>query len=236
MYENRSYFVPGMPVVLSQQVPGVHESWKMKNGRRGIAHSFSYKDKNAAKIPAAAFTPEGHGKEFLIPQPDFFNVLACDMPGEKPAKTPVIVPVPLAPDGGQGFIYYIKRIKKYNDSKAKLDSLTFAVYIGYAMTFEKIQGATLDRVILVISDLGKLIVGELKLQKLFVAFSRVRQLAHLAIFPAAARDLAYLTKMKYDEDLRLWAKNYDEDGFWKPDVIIGSQTARLFDEISPPQL
>ena len=60
-----------------------------------------------------------------------------------------------------------------------------AFTVAFAFTYNKLQGATLTRLILVLHDLsGQARLENMSIQKVYVALSRVRQGTHLAIFPA----------------------------------------------------
>lgn len=72
--------------------------------------------------------------------------------------------------------------------------LDHTVEQGFVFTYNKLQGATLDRLILVLNDLTKCKLGDMSIHKLYVALSRVRNGRHLAIFNMNDEELEYLVK------------------------------------------
>ena len=103
---------------------------------------------------------------------------------------------------------------------------------GFAFTYNKLQGATLERLILVLNDHSKTKLGRMTLQKLFVALSRVRMGKHLAVFPCRTSDLQYLTKLKNSDKLLAWATNYAEpEGTWKPGILLFGDVTALFEKV-----
>ena len=55
---------------------------------------------------------------------------------------------------------------------------------GMAITYEKLQGATVDRVILLLTDNDGAKLGNITIEKLYVGLSHVRKGEHFAIWPA----------------------------------------------------
>ena len=103
---------------------------------------------------------------------------------------------------------------------------------GFVFTYKKLQGATLDRFILVLNDLTKCKLGDMSIHKLYVALSRVRNGRYLAIFNMNDEDLEYLVKQRYPDRLLAWYGNYDRSGMWKTNVtLVFEDIDRLFEEI-----
>ena len=90
----------------------------------------------------------------------------------------------------------------------------FKVDSGFAMTFNKLQGATLDCLIAIMTDLNKMTMGDLSTAKANVAFTRVRTGKSFALFPCADHELDHLLKLHHPEWLSAWAGNYDDEGVW----------------------
>ena len=90
----------------------------------------------------------------------------------------------------------------------------FKVDSGFAMTFNKLQGATLDCLIAIMTDLNKMMMGDLSTAKANVAFTRVRTGKSFALFPCADHELDHLSKLHHPEWLSAWAGNYDDEGVW----------------------
>ena len=106
---------------------------------------------------------------------------------------------------------------------------------AFALTYNKLQGATVERLILVLRNLsGVARLGNMTVQKLFVALSRVRQGKHLAIFPTRISELLCLTGKQSTEKLRVWHTHYDNNGNYRPDAIVLSEVDTVLARI--PQM
>ena len=86
-----------------------------------------------------------------------------------------------------------------------------SVTLAFALTFEKCQGCTVDRAVIVLEKKDSKLFGNMKLDKVYVALSRVRNGKHYAII---GDKINYLTKLKYPTYIHNWRNNYDEDGKW----------------------
>ena len=91
---------------------------------------------------------------------------------------------------------------------------------GFCFTYNKLQGATVARLILVLNDLSKCRLGNMSIHKLYVALSRVRFGKHLAIMPVRDGGLLYLLEKKYSSKLLAWNGNYNAQGWWRTDVVL----------------
>ena len=95
----------------------------------------------------------------------------------------------------------------------------FEVQAAFAMTFNKLQGATMDSLVVVMTDLKGLMVGSHTAAKAGVAFTRVKHSRTLGIFPCEDGELDHLLELQHPGWLRAWARNYDKDGFWRRDRL-----------------
>ena len=95
----------------------------------------------------------------------------------------------------------------------------FEVQAAFAMTFNKLQGATMDSLVVVMADLKGLMMGSHSAAKAGVAFTRVRHSHTLGLFPCEDHELDHLLKLRHPGWLRAWAGNYDKDGFWRTDRL-----------------
>lgn len=103
---------------------------------------------------------------------------------------------------------------------------------SFSFMYNKLQGATVDRLILVINYLSKCKLGKMCIHKLYVALSRVRKGKHLAIFQVTNKELQYLKNLRYSDKLLGWNKNYDDEGKWKTNIILYfDDVDRSFDDI-----
>lgn len=80
---------------------------------------------------------------------------------------------------------------------------------GFAYTYNKLQGMTLDRVVMVCHRSRNVRLGVMTIEKFFVGASRVRRGEHLAFLPADDdADFDYLQNLKFPAQSRLWDANY----------------------------
>ena len=115
----------------------------------------------------------------------------------------------------------ILNVQRISNKKELEDVIPFKqkeVEQGFFFAYNKLQGATLDRLILVLDDLTKCGLGEMSIHKLYVALSRVRNRNHLAILSLGGNDLDYILSKKYSDRLLAWDSNYDSKGKWRNDV------------------
>ena len=116
--------------------------------------------------------------------------------------------------------------KIFNETSLIPSVLVHDVEQGFCFTYNKLQGATIDRLIIVLYDLSNCKLGKLCLHKLYVALSRVRKGKHLAVFNVSKRELQYLKKLSYSDKLLAWDSNYNNEGRWKTDTTIFLMTLK----------
>ena len=168
-------FVRNMRVLLTDKPTAkgrrADPSWKAVNGRPGIAHSFSYAKREidgeevdpfvywVREQHPTAFTPEGVGKVFTIPQPDYINVRLNPM---KSDPVPCVVPME-AVSSAEPVEYYLKHAG--TDVRERIPGAikarTHNVTQGYVYTYDKLQGATLEALILVLDNVALMSPEEL---------------------------------------------------------------------------
>ena len=85
---------------------------------------------------------------------------------------------------------------------------------AFAVTYNKVQGQTLPRVVLLLATPKGARLGNLTIEMFFVGISRVRDGDHLRIMPCARTELDYLQKLRFCSHIRYWYNNYDNDGHW----------------------
>ena len=84
------------------------------------------------------------------------------------------------------------------------------------MTYHKLQGLTLDKLILTINKHPNPFL-RLVLSSLCVGISGVHNLNEVRVHPYTDEDVDYLVKMKFDDLLHAWINNYTNEGRWKYD-------------------
>ena len=156
-----------------------HESWQIANGRRCIAHSFIHNDREAFILPTEVWSSGSIGKVFEIDQVEMLNIQLISTKKEledvipfkrKATKNPLTAFLKHSSSDINKF--FINNIPSVLDHEVEQ---------GFVFTYNKLQGATLDRLILVLDDLTKYRLGEISIHKLYVALSRVHNRKHLAI-------------------------------------------------------
>ena len=80
---------------------------------------------------------------------------------------------------------------------------------GFCLTCNKLQGATINRLIIVLYDLIIFKLGKFYLHKLYVTLSIVRKGKNLTVFNLSKKELQYLKKLSYSEKLLAWDSNYN---------------------------
>ena len=86
----------------------------------------------------------------------------------------------------------------------------------FAVTYHKLQGVTLDKLVLTINKHPNRLL-RLVLSSLYVGISRVHNLSEVRVLPYNDQDVDYLANLKFDDLLSAWISNYTNDGRWKYD-------------------
>ena len=84
------------------------------------------------------------------------------------------------------------------------------------MTYHKLQGVTLEKLILSINKHPNYLL-RLALSSLYVGLSRVKKLEDIRVLPYRDKDVDYLVSLQFDDLLKAWINNYTKDGHWKYD-------------------
>lgn len=91
-----------------------------------------------------------------------------------------------------------------------------AVDIAFAVTFYKLQGLTLDKVILDINQPPSGLFA-LSFNSAYVGFTRVRKASDMRIMPVNSKGLQHMSNLRPDAQLRLWRSGFDDNnGEWTP--------------------
>lgn len=103
-----------------------------------------------------------------------------------------------------------------------------AVELGFSETYEKVQGKTLDKIIL---DLNEPPTRPLQLPALYTGITRVRKGSDLKILPVSpGHTLQHLIKLKLDQKLTCWLHGFDPlTARWSRDkakLYSGTQSAK----------
>ena len=97
----------------------------------------------------------------------------------------------------------------------KINYQDTACSLLFAVTFHKLQGLTLDKIIL---SIGKHPTAKLrvKMPSLYVGVSRVHNFTELRVLPIKQADKDFLKTLKRDPLLKDWISNYSSEGIWQP--------------------
>jgi hypothetical protein len=209
-------FVPGMPMIMTSKC--AHSSWNLVNGTHCNAHSFSYKDTTILErimSKSGSFKP---GEIVKVDQPDYINVECLVNPHDN-SKGTFIHPVAQEVNKNAMTAFYkhappsVRSIWTTGKTISVPSTQTHALEAGFAVTFEKLQGSTVKRLVLVLNKISAYKLGTITLNKIYVAMSRVRNHTHMAVFPSSESDMLHLTKLTFSDGLKAWDNNY-QDGQW----------------------
>ena len=97
---------------------------------------------------------------------------------------------------------------RYRDLKADL---------AFVLTIHKLQGMTLERLILQLNYRRGNLLKQLSYNSFLVAISRVEYFKHIRIIPLIpGSDLKYIGKLKPDFKLKVWMQGFNEENYWNP--------------------
>ena len=230
--ELQFFFVRGMPLIITVKIG--HETWKIANGRRAVAHSFSHDDSAGFTWPDGYDDPQAAGRVFTICQPDFINVRLLPLKSDADPSAAIIIPIAAKADKQpmERFLKHAPKSTKDAVCRASTPAVrNHAVEPAFSITYNKLQGATVDRLILVLHDLSSYKLGHMSVQKLYVALSRVRSGKHMAIYPAERLQLQYLSRKTNPPALQAWDSHYDSEGRWKTEPVVLTDVDSLLDKV-----
>ena len=187
----RGFFVRGAPCVLSENLC---TTLGYAKGTQGIFESVVW-DPNEGEVPDINSLPRG--VLTTVMQPKFILVR---------------VKGKLIPIGTCNAAIETRRNEKIrvtNFRKHPVDLL-------FAVTYHKVQGVTLDKLILSINKHPNYLL-RLALSSLYVGISRVKKLDNIRVLPYSDEDVDYLVSLQFDDLLKAWIQNYTNHGRWKHD-------------------
>jgi hypothetical protein len=192
------YFVQGAPGFVTENVG---RSYGVVNGTRGTLHSLTFSadaDEEEVAIVRSKILAAGAGQVVDLPfAPVSVNVSIDD---KRTATWPtqgtlvdgaVVVPITLCSDTSE-----VTLTGRYHGT---INVYRHSVDLGFSVTFHKVQGQTLDKVIL---DVNKRPFRPyVDLPGFYVAISRVKSSCNMRILPRNSNDgpdLSYLTNLRHD--------------------------------------
>jgi hypothetical protein len=217
----RFYFVQGAPGIITKNIAVAKG---IANGTRCVLESFTLSDDNRRKFNAtmaAADLAPGAVVSFDF-SPEYIVVSTTVRSNMRTES----VQVPL-PRGSS---------EKDDSAKKKAGPKhhSFQLELGYACTFHKVQGMSLDNVVLDVNRRPKQL-GNLDFAGLYVGLSRVKSAEGLFFMPPrnVARNLMHITELKPPPALLEWCKSTPVVG-----APLGSEDAAAAappEQEAPPQ-
>ena len=187
----RRYFVLGAPCFigenLNSSVTGI------VNGTPGWLHSLSWDEGIVPHQFAVTYAP---GELVEVPVPHTINVLR-----KRKDKTTEVVPM------------IAKRVSS-DKGDATLQRMRHPVELGFCVTFHKIQGQTVDRIILALHPRSSCQLLSMSFEMLYVALTRVRSAEDIRIMFCPIKGLQHLQKLKRPPFFDAWLKAYNNHGMW----------------------
>ena len=194
------FFVRGASCVLSENLC---TTLGYAKGTKGIMESVVW-DPDDGEVPDMESLPRG--VITTVKQPKF---LLVRVKGK-------LIPIGTC----NGEIKGKKKQKNPHRNKSKRKKIRAMVFrkhpvdLLFAVTYHKLQGLTLDKLILTINKHPNPLL-RLVLPSLYVGISRVHKLSEVRVLPYTDEDIDYLVKMKFDDLLPAWINNYTSEGRWK---------------------
>ena len=112
-----------------------------------------------------------------------------------------------------------KQPRSNKSNRKKIRPMYFSnhpVELLFAVTYHKLQGVTLDKLVLTINKHPNRFL-RIVLSSLYVGISRVHNLSEVRVLPYTDEDVDYLVNLKFDDLLSAWLSNYTNEGRWKHD-------------------
>ena len=218
------YWTRGMPMTLTQHADSrqVHAQHMCFKGARGYAEAMHPQPPNSAQCEGGGTEvwcdaegvplPGAAGRVFTIPQPDTLFVRVVPRPGEgAPFCFPSATFASKEPFVKHRFADY-QGMARATGAAAGAESWgsvrMHGVEQAFVFTYAKLQGSTQLRLVLLLGAREAAKLGRLGLEEVFVAVSRVRDGAHLALWPTDDSDLEHLLQLAWSPELRAWHRTY----------------------------
>ena len=206
----------GMPIVMGERPQEIHYSHGVTNGRTGFAHSFGYNDPVQNARINHNHRGGYHPEATVVPQPDFLNNAFTSLDTQK-IDTGMFIATSRLHNSTKELDSFQGRATaedRHLFDQEHVPARVFKVEPGFAFTYNKLQGATVDRLVLMLDDVSTMNMGTMTCNKLNVAFTRVTCSANMALFPNTAYNLRHLLTVKHSPWLQAWIYHYDKDGYW----------------------
>ena len=175
------YFVKGAPAVLKDNI---WTSEGLVNGRMCHLHSLTLSGPNASKSweRIAGALP---GEEVMLPEPPLSVNIQLETASETLSSLSIVDGITVLPlleqrDSPRTLVTAKRTnsLSRMLSKRLRLSYFDFGLDLAFAVTYHKVQGRTLDRVII---DLAS--IGHISVAAFYVAISRTRRQEHIRILP-----------------------------------------------------
>jgi hypothetical protein len=200
-------FVQGAPAYITENMNALKS---VVNGSFCELHSLTWTDRVISTAMQQLINNANRGEIVILPiPPDFINVRLDGVPNSPSdslfGANDYVIPIPLA-----------RNNLKVKFNRQKIEAKVHAVELGFAVTYHKLQGKTLPR--LIINPYKRGCIPEIDINALIVGFSRVRNSSHLRFLPipsnAPACPWRHLKQLKSNDNFRIWMAGFNENGEW----------------------
>ena len=198
------YFCMGAPGLVNANKNPVGTG--IVNGYRVVQHSLVWKT-NPWKPPKAGWKP---GQIFEVHRPDYMVVIKESDDSKKDDSVEEPELIPLRTDHQKTWTQGVQI--SYN---------AFPFDLSFAITYHKVQGQTMKKVILFLHKRSTRQLAPLQWESLYVAYTRVKCGGHIRVCYFGSNDatdrtgLSHLKHLKRSELYDVWQKTYNTRGQWK---------------------
>ena len=198
----RKYFVVGAPAFIGKNVNSAATG--IVNGSAGWLHSLSWGPKCEVNLDGN-YKP---GELVEVPVPHTVNVM-LKIKGSKRGEFigGEIVPMGLTET-------------ENTKEDAKLKRSSHPVELGFCVTYHKIQGQTVKRIILALHPRMSCQLMRLNFESLYVAMTRVRRAEDIRVMCWPDADFKHLLKLKRPACFDAWLASYTDEGMWDSKELI----------------
>ena len=238
----RRYFVYGAPAYITQNLNSAATG--LVNGSKGYLHSLTWSDADAK---AERLPPPGRTGELVeVPVPLAVNVFIPGLTDEDETGEMVSA----SQDFADRLVPVFAQASTSNKADAVLARQRHSFDLGFCITYHKVQGQTLDEVVLVLHRRKAKQLLNLCFEMLYVGLTRVRRTADIRvlyfeedgtagqprkkrkrsrrkwqIIPDINPGLEHLLKLKRPIHFDAWLSGYNKSGRWD-DAVLQAQAAK----------
>jgi hypothetical protein len=217
-----SYFVQGAPAYLTSNICPIKG---LANGTQVKLHSLTWPENAPVATYLARIACAAPGEEVYIEIPPITINVQIPLSDREIQAWPreqtivsnaVVIPVKLSTRDPTKLHVCV------NSTWLPIKVRTHAIELGFAITFHKVQGKTLPRIILDLNN--RPFKPQITFNMLLVGLSRVTSGQNFRILPLQPNaSLEYLTNLKPDPLLSVWMAGFDTNGIWHANLATEHQ-------------